>query len=154
VIITDYLYSEHLNLLGLEGYSEHYYIEKLNSLLLRFSTMVKGYEMINNSFLGAVFGFGSGTCYIMFHKVFHNLYLQELFDNGIVFFIIFYSAIIYKTKKYAKYYKWIIMLLFLHNMFFDNLYLFVFSFFILVYKIINKNSFQDGFSRNNVIIQK
>lgn len=139
ILIANVIIDNYSDVLG--GYQdyENYYVQKMNSAILRYNIIVHGYLMIMTSDIGLWTGFGSGKTFELFGKVFHNLYFQDFFDHGICYFIIFYLYLAHLLRKSSLVLHGILLILLIQNFFFDNLYTFVFSFIFLLYSAVCSN---------------
>lgn len=72
---------------------------RLNSLFRRLDSSFRGIEDLLNSRIYFLSGFGSGIAKIRYGHVFHNGWLQLLYDNGIVIFIAFIMVLMRVSKQ-------------------------------------------------------
>lgn len=107
---------------------------KFNSLLIRFNTILNAYLYMESHPLIFYFGMGSGRSLEIGERVFHNLYFQQFFDHGWIYYVFFQAIISWRlTSKLISDRQVIaIFLLMLHNVAFDNFYSFLFSFTLLI----------------------
>lgn len=114
---------------------------KFNSVFIRFNTILNAYVYMENHPSIFHFGMGSGRSLEIGERVFHNLYFQQLFDHGWVYYVLFQiivcKKLMYKCNSDRK--VIIVFLLMLHNMMFDNFYLFLFSFALLILESFSYN---------------
>lgn len=114
---------------------------KLNSVLMRVKAQFGAIEMILNHNILYLTGYGSGTSVALFGRVTHNAYLQMLFDNGIIFVVIVLTTLGNILKKIeAPIY--IVFLLLITNYLFDNIFMFLFTFFIAYYLCVKNTKYK------------
>lgn len=126
----------------LDDWQSSYLSLKVNSLIFRLNASLDGLLVIKDNLSVFFFGMGSGRTLEVTNKVFHNLYLQQLFDHGIFYYLVFSFLLWFVFKyKFIKITVLHIMVIFLYinNMFFDNFYSFIFSFVILIFASTYKN---------------
>ncbi|UKA29916.1 hypothetical protein [Photobacterium damselae] len=112
---------------------------KLNSVLMRVKAQFGAINMIINHNILYLTGYGSGTSVELFGRVTHNAYLQMLFDNG----IIFVSVILLTLGRFLEKYRvpiYIVFTLSLTNYLFDNIFMFVFTFFVSYFLCLKNNN--------------
>ena len=125
-----------------EDWEDSYISFKLNSAIIRLNGIYYGFVYIKDNFLLFMFGMGSGRTLEVYDRVFHNLYFQELFDHGILYYFCI-SIVLFKSIKNRfnnNGFNIIILYLFLNNLFFDNFYSFIFVFSFLIFSLKNNNS--------------
>ncbi|QIM62298.1 hypothetical protein A1D29_02705 [Pasteurellaceae bacterium Orientalotternb1] len=107
---------------------------KFNSLLIRFNTILNAYLYMESHPLIFYFGMGSGRSLEIGERVFHNLYFQQLFDHGWIYYVFFQAIISWRliSKLISDRQVIAVFLLMLHNVVFDNFYSFLFSFTLLI----------------------
>ncbi len=126
----------------LDDWQSSYLSLKLNSLMFRLNASLDGLLVIKDNLSVFFFGMGSGRTLEITNKVFHNLYLQQLFDHGVFYYLIFsfllWFLFKYKFKKITILHIMVIFM-YLNNVFFDNFYSFIFSFVIFIFSSTYKN---------------
>lgn len=115
---------------------------KLNSVFIRINTIINAYHHMQDNPLTFYFGMGSGRALEIGERVFHNLYFQQFFDHGWIFYILFQTIIGYLiyTRFSSYYHNIVIFLLMFNNLLFDNFYSFLFSISIIIFSIHNKGN--------------
>ena len=104
---------------------------KLNSLLFRLMPQFSVIELMIKQPSLFLTGYGSGHVAELFGRVLHNFYLQLLFDNGAIFWVVVLLAIGYFFAV-AKCNVYLTFTILITNYLFDNVYMFVFTFFIFL----------------------
>lgn len=104
---------------------------KLNSLFFRLMPQFSVIELMVKQPSLFLTGYGSGHVAELFGRVLHNFYLQLLFDNGAIFLVVVLLAIGYffVVAKCSIYLTFTILIT---NYLFDNVYMFVFTFVIIL----------------------
>ncbi|MCT8647818.1 hypothetical protein KZ384_11055, partial [Glaesserella parasuis] len=140
IIIVFFIY---FSLYGLDkivayqDWSESHLSLKLNSLIFRLNAMLDGFSVITTNSDILLYGMGSGRSLEITDRVFHNLYFQQLFDHGIVYYLVF-SLLLWYLCKHKIFDKVgmvhvVIFFLALNNIVFDNFYSFIFPFSIFIF---------------------
>ncbi|MDG6871706.1 hypothetical protein QA291_01230 [Glaesserella parasuis] len=127
-----------------QDWSESHLFLKLNSLIFRLNAMLDGFSVINTNSDILLYGMGSGRSLEITDRVFHNLYFQQLFDHGIIYYLVFSLLLWYLCKhKFFDKVEMIHVVIFfltLNNIIFDNFYSFIFPFSIFIFLSTKENS--------------
>ena len=121
-----------------DDWQDSYLSMKFNSVIIRLNGLHAGFVHIGRDLSIFVWGMGSGRSLEVFDRVFHNLYFQELFDHGLVYYFMI-SCVIYKATKNSSYnVSVVIFFLLMNNLIFDNFYIFIFVFCFMIFSLDNR----------------
>jgi membrane protein len=118
-----------------DDWQDSYLSMKFNSVIIRLNGLHAGFVHIGRDLSIFLWGMGSGRSLEVFDRVFHNLYFQELFDHGLVYYFMI-SCVIYKATKNSSYnVSVVIFFLLMNNLIFDNFYIFIFVFCFMIFSL-------------------
>ena len=121
-----------------DDWQDSYLSMKFNSVIIRLNGLHAGFVHIGRDLSIFLWGMGSGRSLEVFDRVFHNLYFQELFDHGLVYYFMI-SCVIYKATKNSSYnVSVVIFFLLMNNLIFDNFYIFIFVFCFMIFSLDNR----------------
>lgn len=136
IIFILFLFLENLDIFTFYNDWEESYISlKLNSIIIRLNGIYSGYMYIKDNIPVILFGMGSGRTLEVYDRVFHNLYFQDLFDHGILYYLVISFVLFLTIKKQTNNtpLNIIILFMFINNIVFDNFYSFIFTFVFLIF---------------------
>lgn len=110
---------------------------KFNSILVRLDASLRGYLLLQDDPSLYILGLGSGRSLEFADRVFHNSYFQNLFDHGVIFYVVLYGLLFsFLVKRGANTYlvgNMVVFILSVQNLLFDNLYIFLYSYVLFIF---------------------
>ena len=90
-MIIPFILQSHLSYSHLSGFIKY----KLHSLTNRFDAQILSYELLDNTLLHLLFGYGSGRNLELTKIALHSFFIQSLFSHGLFYFIILLIFLFY-----------------------------------------------------------